>query len=102
MVLVFNNLIPFIMKNRFFITKKTNAIAWVMALLLASISLTGRSQDQNPSVFAVVEYMKVKQGDEQKYIDLERNYWKKIHQERVNNGEIVRWVLYEVKTETAF
>ncbi len=85
------------MKKRSFFIRKSNAIAWVVAILLAAVPILGSAQNQASPVFAVVEYMKVKQGDEQKYIDLERNYWKKIHQQRVSNGEITRWVLYEVR-----
>lgn len=77
--------------------RKTNVVNWVVALLLAALPMIGSAQNQASPVFAVVEYMKVKQGDEQKYIDLERDYWKKIHQQRIKNGEIVRWVLYEVR-----
>lgn len=84
------------MKKKVFFVKKTRALACIFVILITVIPIMGSAQFQNPTVFAVVDYMKVKQGDEQKYIDLERNYWKKIHQERVNNGEIVRWVLYEV------
>jgi hypothetical protein len=96
MILEFNNLkSDFMMKKEFFI-KKTRAVAWAMALSVMAISFQGIAQDQAKPVFALLDFMKVKQGDEQKYIDLERNYWKKIHQERVKQGEIVRWVLYEV------
>lgn len=83
------------MKKKVFFIKRTNAIAWAMVFVLAAIPFLVSAQE--PTVFAVVEYMKVKQGDEQKYVDLERNYWKKIHQERVKSGEIVRWILYEVR-----
>ncbi len=83
------------MKKKVFFIKRTRAIAWAIVFGLATIPFMAFAQE--PTVFAVVEYMKVKQGDEQKYVDLERNYWKKIHQERVKNGEIVRWILYEVR-----
>lgn len=83
------------MKKKVFFMKRINAIVWAMVFIMAAIPFMVFAQE--PTVFAVVEFMKVKQGDEQKYVDLERNYWKKIHQERVKNGEIVRWVLYEVR-----
>lgn len=83
------------MKKKVFLMKRTNAIAWAMVFVLAAVPFLVFAQE--PTVFAVVEYMKVKQGDEQKYVDLERNYWKKIHQERVKNGEILSWVLYEIR-----
>lgn len=92
-----NNLKSDQMKKKVFFIKKTRALAWALILFIAVVPVISYAQDQNSPVFAVVEYMKVKQGDEQKYIDLERNHWKKIHQERVDKGEIVRWVLYEVR-----
>jgi hypothetical protein len=83
------------MKKKVFFIKKTKAIAWAVVFMLTAIPILVIAQE--PAVFALVEYMKVKQGDGQKYTDLERNYWKKIHQERVTRGEIDRWVLYEVR-----
>ncbi len=85
------------MKNKNAIKRKSGAMVAAIMFMLAMIPFTGISQEQNPTVYAVVEYMKVKQGDDQKYVDIEQNYWKKIHQERVNQGEIVRWMLYEVR-----
>jgi hypothetical protein len=85
------------MKKKHFFMKKSNAIAWVVVFAMMAIPFLVVAQEQNPTVFALVEFMKVKQGDGQKYTDLERNYWKKIHQERVKKGEIVRWSLYGVR-----
>jgi hypothetical protein len=85
------------MKKKHFFIKKSSAIAWVVASVMMTLPLLVVAQEASPAVYALVEYMKVKQGDGQKYTDLERNYWKKIHQERVKKGEIVRWALYVVR-----
>lgn len=81
--------------RRNLLNKRSGIIAWATILLM--VAMPSVVIAQNPNVYALVEYMKVKQGDEQKYVDLETKYWKKIHQERVDKGEIVRWVLYEVR-----
>jgi L-rhamnose mutarotase len=40
--------------------------------------------------------MKVKPDAEGKYLDLEKNVWKPLHQERINQGKITGWILYKV------
>jgi hypothetical protein len=40
--------------------------------------------------------MKVKAGEEENYVDLEQKIWKPIHQERINKGILVGWILYQV------
>lgn len=46
--------------------------------------------------WARVDYMKVEQGKESDYVQLERNFWKKIHAERLKAGIIVSWGLWAV------
>lgn len=65
------------------------------AFVLACLPLNGTAQDQS-AVFATVDYMKVKPGFEDKYVDLEKNVWKPLHQERINQGKIIGWILFRV------
>lgn len=46
--------------------------------------------------YAHHNYMKVHSGQEQAYLELEQNLWKPIHRQRVENGTIDGWNLYEV------
>lgn len=72
----------------------------IWALLIAFIicgTIPKSSLAQEPNVYVIVELMKVEQGNEEMYLDIEQNIWKKIHQERVNNGTIMGWILYRVK-----
>lgn len=85
------------MKKEKFTFQKTKAFLLMLAFVTTSIPVAVFAQDENPQIFALIEFMKVKQGDEGKYMDIELNYWKKIHQERINQGEIIRWVLYQVR-----
>lgn len=41
-----------------------------------------------------IDYMKVKPGNEQAYVDTEENIWKAIHQEFINAGTRVGWSLW--------
>ena len=55
----------------------------------------GNTQENN-NLFGLVDLMKVEQGNDQAYLDMEKNLWKPIHQERLKNGKILGWVLYRV------
>ncbi|MGD9929044.1 MAG: hypothetical protein AB7U05_03420 [Mangrovibacterium sp.] len=84
------------MKKQSYTGKKTRLVALMLAFVFGAIPIWGFAQ-QEPNIFAVVDYMKVKQGEEGKYIDLEKNFWKPIHQERIAQGEIIGWILYGVR-----
>lgn len=62
-----------------------------MFFLVAAFVFTIQLQAQ----IAVVNYMKVKQGGEDAFIASERT-WKKLHQQRVNEGKMLSWALYYV------
>jgi hypothetical protein len=54
--------------------------------------------------FAVVNYMKVKPGNADAFLANER-LWKKLHQQRVNDGKMIAWEVYYVHgqgTESAY
>lgn len=51
---------------------------------------------QNTNLLIEVDLMKVNPGEEGNYVELEQKVWKPIHQERINKGLIVGWVLYKV------
>lgn len=70
-------------------------IPYAVALLVACLPVSGNAQNQ-PTVFAIVDFMKVKPENEGKYLDIEKNVWKPMHQERLNKGTITGWILYKV------
>jgi len=47
-------------------------------------------------LFAILEFMQVDGDQEQSYWETE-NFWEKIHQERLHNGDIVGWDLWSLK-----
>lgn len=55
----------------------------------------GNTQENN-NRFGLVDLMKVEQGNDEEYLDMESKLWKPIHQERVKNGKIAGWILYRV------
>ena len=65
------------------------------AILLSIMPFAGQAQDNSP-MFALVEFMKVKPENDGKYLDLEKNIWKPLHQVRANKGNIFGWFLYKV------
>jgi len=67
-----------------------------MALLLSSLPFTGTSQE-NTNLFVIVDYMKVKAGDDDAYLSVEQEICKPIHQERIKQGNIIGWILYGVR-----
>jgi len=58
--------------------------------LLAFLLFAMNSKGQ----MAVVEYMKVKPGNDGKYLEVEKA-WKKLHEVRLKTGQILSWALYE-------
>lgn len=56
------------------------------------LSITSFAQDK---LFAVVELMEVDNDQESAYAETEA-FWEKIHQQRVNNGEIIGWDLWQL------
>jgi hypothetical protein len=49
-----------------------------------------------PLAYAVIDYMRVPQGSEQRYLDLERT-WKKVHDARRELGIIDAWATFRVR-----
>ena len=65
----------------------------ILALLV--IMLLSNSIFAQDDLFLVFELMKVDNEQEQSYWETE-NFWEKIHQERVNSGDIVGWDLWQL------
>ena len=84
------------MKKMDYILKRAMVLALLFVTVATTAPLIGFAQE-NTNVFAVVECMKVKQGDDEKYLDLEENFWKPMHQARVDQGKIMGWILYKVR-----
>ena len=73
------------------------AIALVFSFLAGTLVPTASTQSTGgPKQYLQAQYMKVKPGMAVEYRALERDLWKPVHQERVNQGLIHSWGLYGV------
>ncbi len=50
-----------------------------------------------PTLFVAVDFMKVKPQDLSRYLEVEQEIWKPMHEERIRQGIIVGWYLYAVE-----
>jgi len=83
------------MKKKQTLLMKTMLLSLVLAFVFACLPIPGNAQNA-PTVYALVDFMKVKPGNEAKYVDMEKNVWKPMHQERIKKGLITGWILYRV------
>jgi hypothetical protein len=63
-----------------------------LILLFAAFSNSAEAQER----IALVDYMRVPEGGGEDYVALEKEVWKPIHQEMVNNGKLEGWFLYQI------
>src|SRR5210317_1766768 len=85
------------MKNQKRIRQKNGrTFLSVLMSLFFMLSLTAYAQDEEP-IYTITSLMKVKQGDGGKYVQVEQDYWKPIHEELVKQGKILGWYLYSIQ-----
>ncbi|HKI88552.1 MAG TPA: hypothetical protein VKA38_05945 [Draconibacterium sp.] len=83
------------MKENYLKFWKSVGIVLLTTVIVGIMPRVGQAQG-NTNLFAVVEFMKVEPGQEGNYLELEQKIWKPIHQERVNQGKLFGWILYQV------
>ncbi len=66
-------------------------------IIILTISPSTNFAQGTPSLFVVADFMKVNPEDHGKYLEVEQELWKPMHQERINQGIIVGWYLYAVE-----
>jgi len=83
-------------KNNLFAFKGAicNAGLWIIMILISSPAAYSQAI---PSLFVVVDFMKVDPQNQTKYLEVEQEIWKPMHQERINQGIIAGWFLYAVE-----
>ena len=85
-------------KTKNYSTVKIEFLSRCLLFVLAGILAAPTLSAQNiPSLFVVVDFMKVKPENHASYLQVEQEIWKPMHQERVNEGIIVGWYLYAVE-----
>ncbi|MEO1260835.1 MAG: hypothetical protein AAFZ15_18700 [Bacteroidota bacterium] len=71
--------------------KTIKSIIAILAVMVISLSLNAQSLR-----IAMVDYMYVPAGGGSDYVKLEKEVWKPMHQEWVNQGKMVGWYLYRI------
>jgi hypothetical protein len=84
------------MKKKSFLTVQAKLFVIGFIAIQSLLHLPGFSQT-TPSLFVVVDYMKVESENHEKYLEVEQEIWKPLHQERINQGIIVGWYLYAIE-----
>lgn len=77
--------------------RTSSARAMVRTELAALLDTTQPALSTQPVRYAYIGYMKPEYGKTRQYVELERRYWKAIHQERVSRGILRSWALYGVR-----
>ena len=83
------------MKKNYLSFWRTASSVLIVCIVASFLPIKSMAQE-NSNLYIEVDLMKVKPGDEENYVELEQKVWKPIHQERINKGIIVGWVLYQV------
>jgi hypothetical protein len=65
--------------------------------LVTLLDITEARSSTGPLRYAFIGFMKPEYGKVRQYVELERKFWKPIHQERVNRGILRSWALYGVR-----
>jgi hypothetical protein len=77
---------------------RLRALPGAITLILGAAAVAPAQPNPNPPKYRylVVDYHKPEPGKTGDYVQMEREYWKPVHQDRVNNGKITSWKLYAV------
>ncbi len=73
------------------------AIVVAVSFLAGAVIPTALTQSGSSSSYVLVNYMKVDPAKESAYVQMEREVWKPIHQQRVKEGKMQSWALYAVR-----
>jgi hypothetical protein len=85
------------MKNIAYDFRKSLAFSMIALTMFGPFPKQSKSQEQSPTLYALVEFMKVKPADVDKYLELVKTFWKPIHEERVKQKEIKGWRIFAVR-----
>lgn len=68
----------------------------VCAFIFGGVLSAAVSDVQPPKIF-VVDFMKVEPGQDAAYLQVEREWWKPVHTERIRRSQMRAWALYRVR-----
>ena len=73
------------------------AVVVAVSFLAGALIPTALTQSASRTEYVLVNYMKVDPAKEGAYVQMEREVWKPIHQQRVKDGKLQSWLLYAVR-----
>ena len=77
--------------------RTSGARSMVRTELARLLDSTQPGSSTQPPRYAFIGYMKPEYGKVGQYVELERRYWKPLHQDRVSRGILRSWSLYGVR-----
>jgi hypothetical protein len=77
--------------------KNVHFAKFCLGMMIFTFFTATVSAQVRPSLFVVVDFMKVDPQNHMSYLEVEQKIWKPMHQERINEGIIVGWFLYAVE-----
>jgi len=66
----------------------------IFILVFCMVPVLSTAQTEDP-IYIQIDFMNVKQGVGAEYVAMEQEIWKPVHKERINQGMISYWGLYE-------
>lgn len=75
---------------------KTFFLICALSLMVCALDVSAQNAKPEPNVYVTLEYMHVKPGGGNEYLQVEK-LWKNIHQQRLKNGNILDWSVWEVQ-----
>lgn len=85
------------MKQNHSILRISFVYRFILSFIFITTTAASLHSQSIPSLFVVVDYMKVEPGNHTSYLQVEQELWKPMHQERINERIIVGWYLYAVE-----
>lgn len=70
---------------------------WLLVAASFAVTAMVAAQSNNTSRIYVVDFMKVEPGDADRYVEVETEWWKPVHAERIRQGSMHSWSLYRVR-----
>ena len=83
------------MKNKIYGFRNTTFIAIMVLISCVTLSKQAISQE-NEIRYALVEFIKVKPENIEKYLGLVGDFWKPVQRERINQNEILGWRVFRI------
>ncbi len=76
--------------------RKSTLLVAVFAFIFGGVLSAAVLEVQPPKIY-IVDFMKVEPGQDEAYLQVEREWWKPVHEDRIRRGQMHAWALYRVR-----